>query len=188
MTAPKDISLLPKEEDLTSTSARILRWATTVGRYVIVFTELIVILAFISRFWLDRQNADLSELIRQQKAILESTQGFEKDFSLLRQRLNRIKVFYAGQPEYDQNIISLVKSTPPQIIYNNLTLTRNQDNQVTINASLSSLNEQAIVEFITNLILNPVIQKVDVANIEKKLKSNTYSISLFLVLKPKSTT
>ena len=186
MTAQKDISLLPKEEDLTSTSARILHWATTVGRYIIVFTEFIVILAFISRFWLDRQNADLSELIRQQKAILESTQQFEKDFSLLKQRLEKIRTFYAKQPEYDKNILSLVKSTPAQIIYNNISLAKDQNNQVVVSATLSSLNEQAIIDFITNLILNKDIQKVTVENIEKKLKSSTYSISLSLLFKPKS--
>jgi len=53
MPAKKEISLLPDEENLDSFSARAFRWLTTVGRYVIVFTELIVICAFLSRFWLD---------------------------------------------------------------------------------------------------------------------------------------
>jgi len=185
MVAPKEISLLPREEDLNSPTARFLRWATTVGRYVIVFTELIVISAFISRFWLDRKNADLSEVIRQQKAILETTKTFEKDFSLLKQRLDKIKLFYAQQPLYDQNLSSLVKSTPPQIVYDNLIISRDQDDRVSVIASLSSSSETAIVDFITNLILNPDIQKVDVKNIEKKLKSDTYSINLLLIFEPK---
>ena len=186
MATPKEISLLPQEEDLNSSAARFLRWATTVGRYVIIFTELIVISAFISRFWLDRKNADLSEVIRQQKAILATTQTFEKDFSLLKLRLDKIRLFYAQQPEYDQNLSSLAKSTPPQIIYNNLVIDRDKDNLISATASLSSSSETAIVDFITNLILNPDIQKVDVKNIEKKLKSDTYSINLFLIFEPES--
>jgi hypothetical protein len=47
MPAKKEISLLPDEENADSLSARIVRWITTVGRYVIVFTELIVIGAFV---------------------------------------------------------------------------------------------------------------------------------------------
>jgi len=176
MAAPKEISLLPQQEDLNSPAARFLRWATTVGRYVIVFTELIVISAFISRFWLDRKNADLSE----------TTKTFEKDFSLLQQRLDKIKLFYAQQPPYDQNLSSLVKSTPPQIVYDNLVIGRDQEDRVSVTTSLSSSSETAIVDFITNLILNPDIQKVDVKNIEKKLKSDTYSINLLLIFEPKA--
>ncbi len=186
MPAPKEISLLPDEENLSSTPARVLRWSTTVGRYVIVFTELIVISAFISRFWLDRKNADLSEVIRQQKAILESTQQFENDFTLLKNRLENIKTFYASQPEYDKNILSLIKSTPPEIVYENIVITRNDQGQVLAQTSLSSLSEEAIINFISNLILNPDIQKVNVKNIEKKEKSITYSINLSLTFEPKS--
>ena len=185
MAAPKEISLLPQEENLNSSTAKFLHWATTVGRYVIVFTELIVICAFISRFWLDRENADLSEVIRQQKAILETTETFEKDFSMLRKRLDKIKLFYAQQPPYDQNLLSLVKSTPPQIIYDSLVVGHDEDNHVSVTATLSSSSETAIVDFITNLILNPNVQKVDVKNIEKKPKSDTYSINLFLIFELK---
>jgi methyl coenzyme M reductase subunit C-like uncharacterized protein (methanogenesis marker protein 7) len=77
MPAKKEISLLPDEENLNTLSARVLRYLTTIGRVIIILTELAVISAFLSRFWLDRKNADLSETIRQQKAILESTQEFE---------------------------------------------------------------------------------------------------------------
>ena len=80
MPSKKEISLLPAEENLNTFSARFLKWVTSVGRVVIVFVELIVIGAFLSRFWLDRKNSDLSETLRQQKAILASTQEFEKDY------------------------------------------------------------------------------------------------------------
>ncbi|MBU1129800.1 hypothetical protein KKE45_00570, partial [Patescibacteria group bacterium] len=87
----KEISFLPKHQDNHSFIAKLVRWVTTVGRSVIIFTELIVIAAFVSRFWLDRKNSDLSESIRQQKAILESTAPFEKDFLILQNRLKAIK-------------------------------------------------------------------------------------------------
>ncbi|MBU4397602.1 hypothetical protein KKC08_05560 [Patescibacteria group bacterium] len=80
----REISLLPKDQDNNSSTAKLIRWITTVGRVVIIFTELIVIAAFVSRFWLDRKNSDLSESIRQQKAILESTALFEVDYSTLK--------------------------------------------------------------------------------------------------------
>jgi len=87
MPPKKEISLLPSEENLNSPLAKITKWATSTGRVVIIFVELIVILAFLSRFSLDRRNADLSETLRQQKAILASTKDFENDYLSLQKRL-----------------------------------------------------------------------------------------------------
>jgi hypothetical protein len=185
MSAKKEISLLPDEENPDSPSARLLQWITTVGRFVIVFTELIVICAFISRFWLDRKNSDYSDILRQQKAILESTQAFEKDYSLLQQRLKVIKDFYSKTPKYNSKIISLAESTPKDIIFNRLVVENDTDRKsIVANIELTSYKEEAIVDFITNLTVNENIQTVDVKSIEKKPKENQYAVKLFLVFKP----
>jgi len=184
MAVKKELSLLPEAENPNSFSARLFYWLTTVGRWVIVLTELIVVSAFISRFWLDRKNSDLSEVLRQQQAILESTQDFEKEFSLFQQKLKTIKNFYSNEPNYDQKIISFVNSTPQDIVFNNLSVKKdNTSGNITANASLTAYNEDSIVSFISNLMLNPDIQNVDVDKIEKKDKENNYSVSVSLVFK-----
>jgi len=183
MPAKKEISLLPDEENLDSFSARVFRWLTTVGRYVIVFTELIVICAFLSRFWLDRINSDLSEVVRQQQAILKSTNGFEIEYSRLQQRLSIIKSFYKDQPEYQSKIQTLTESTPLDITYTNLTLTPDKSNNIAAAVSFSAYQENSIVNFITNLIVNPNISSVNIDTIEKKTKENIYHVNLSLVFK-----
>ncbi|MFA5827802.1 MAG: hypothetical protein WC841_00365 [Candidatus Shapirobacteria bacterium] len=185
MPAKKEISLLPDEENPNSPSARFLRWITTIGRFIIVFTELIVISAFLSRFWLDRKNSDYSEVLRQHKAILESTQEFEQEYSLLQQRLKVIKDFYSKTPEYNSKIASLAESTPNGIVFNNLTLENNTDKKsIVANIDLISLREESIIDLITNLTVNENIKTVDVKSIEKKPKENKYSVKLYLVFKP----
>ena len=189
MPAKKEISLLPDEENPSSPSARLLRWVTTVGRFVIVFTELIVISAFLSRFWLDRKNSDYGDVLRQQKAILESTQPFEKEYFLLQQRLKVIKDFYSKTPEYSNKITSLVESTPQDIVFNSLSVENDTTlKSIVANIDLISFNEEAIIDFITNLTVNENIQTVDVKSIEKRTKENQYSVRLFLVFKPESNT
>jgi hypothetical protein len=184
MAIKKEISLLPEAENPNSFSARLFKWLTTVGRWVIVVTELIVISAFISRFWLDRKNADLSEIIRQQQAILQSTQDFEAEFNSLQQRLKLIKDFYAKQPQYNQQIAVLIDSTPKDLIYDNLSIKHDsQLNQTTADASLLAFQESSIVNFITNLMLNPDIQSVNINQIEKKDKENNYSLFISVVFK-----
>ncbi len=181
MPAKKEISLLPNEENADSLSARIIRWLSTIGRYVIVFTELIVVGAFISRFWLDRINSDLSEAVRQQKAILESTSSFENEYSQLQKRLTLIKTYYENQPQYQDKIQTLTESTPLDITFTGLSVGLNEEGDVNAEVSLSTYQESSIVNFITNLIVNPNISSVDIQTIEKKARENQYHVNLSLV-------
>jgi Tfp pilus assembly protein PilN len=181
MPSKKEISLLPYEENSNSFLALSLRWVTTVGRVVIILTEFIVIGAFLSRFWLDRKNADLSEILRQQKAILTSTQDFENDYISLQERLKYIKNFYQSQPKYTDNLNSLIQSLPPDIYFESFTL--NHDKETLKNSAkieLYSFQEDAIVDFITNLKLNPSIDTVEVKRIEKKTKDSKFYLSIAL--------
>jgi len=184
MAAKKEISLLPESENPRSFGSLFLKWITTTGRVTIILTELIVISVFISRFWLDRKNSDLSEVLRQKQAILESVIPFEQEFVGLQQRLAYIKDFYSNQPEYSQQIDSLITSTPQNIFYENLSISKDEKlKSTTINTSLIAYKEEDIVSFITNLMSNPDIDQVDVNKIEKKEKENQYSISLTLIFK-----
>ena len=184
MLAKKEMSFLPEEENVNSITARFVRWITTVGRFVIVFTELIVICAFLSRFWLDRTNSDLSEVVRQQKAILESTVDFENDYNQLQKRLKLIKNYYQNQPEYQSCLTTLVESTPAEISYTSLEINRNSTNQIVADINLSAYNESSIVDFITNLFVNPKVSSVDIKVIEKKPKDTKYNVDLSLVFNP----
>lgn len=182
MPPKKEISLLPDEENNNTFSARFIRWLTTVGRFVIVFTELIVICAFISRFWLDRTNSDLSEVIRQQKAILDSTSSFEKDFNLLQRRLKTIKSFYQNQPDYQSKVDSLAFSTPPDITYRSLSLNRDpKTKDIKADIGFQAFKESSITDFITNLVVNPQVSKLIIQSIEKKPKENSYQVNLSLI-------
>jgi len=181
MAIKKEPSLLPESENPRSFEARFLKWLTTIGRITIVLTELIVISVFISRFWLDRKNSDLSEIVRQKQAILESTAPFETEFIKLQKRLSFIKNFYSNQLGYDKQINSLISSTPTDLFYNQISVSMDEKTQNTIiNASLIAYKEESIVSFITNLTLNPDIKQVDITKIEKKEKENQYSISIVL--------
>ncbi len=184
MANKKELSLLPDADNPNSLSARALKWLTTVGRWVIVLTELVVILAFISRFWLDRKNSDLSEVIRQRQAILASTRKFEEEFNSFQKRLDYVREFYQNQPSYDEKISTLVKSTPIDLYYKNISIKQDKkNNQIVINAYLVAFNEKSIVDFIKNLKLNQKIDSVSINNIEKKSNENNYSISISVTFK-----
>lgn len=184
MSSTKEISLLPNEADNNSFIARLLRWVTTVGRVVIIITEFIVIGAFLSRFWLDRKNADLSEILRQQKAILNSTKDFETDYNSLQQRLAYIKNFYQSEPKYTTILNSFIQSLPNGIYLQNLTFNRDKKTSLIIIASqLYSYQEDPIIDFITNIKLNPDVTNIEVQKIEKKTKDSKYYLTVSVTFK-----
>lgn len=188
MAVKKEVSLLPNSENPNSFSSRLIKWSTTTGRVVIIFTELIVVSAFLSRFWLDRKNSDLSETLRQKSAILQSTQAFESEFKQLQQKLSSIKTFYGNQPKYDQQLNSLIKSTPEEIYYKNINLSQDEKTfQTVVTSSLIAYREDIIVNFITNLMVNPDIKQVDIKRIEKKSKENQYEVLISLVFNSPTT-
>jgi len=182
----REISLLPAEEDVYSFSARALRWATVTGRYIIVLTEFIVILAFLSRFILDRQNADLSEVIRQQKAILQSTQDFEKEYDLLQKRMAFVKNYYDQPQNYIESINSLIESTPLDIIYKSILIKKDDQGQIFTTISILTQNEDSVKNFMGNLSANSNIDSVNVKSIVKKPKESFYSVDVDLTFKNSS--
>lgn len=187
MANKKELSLLPDSNNPNSFSARFIKWATTVGRWIMILTELIVISAFISRFWLDRKNSDLSDAIRQKQSILESTQDFELEFLALQKRLNFIKTFYSQNHEYSSKIDSLVNSTPSDLIYKNLSIKPDvTTNKINADATVIAFSEPSIIKFISNLMSNSDIETVKINQIEKKAKENNYSISFSAVFKNSS--
>ena len=139
-------------------------------------------LAFLSRFWLDRINSDLSETIRQQKTSLETTQNFEKDFISLQKRINILSRFYSTPIKYTDNINTIVRSTPPKIIFKNIVFDNiSGSNNSAI--SLSAPDENSIVDFITNLMVNPDVANVDIKDITKKTKDPNYYLNIIATFK-----
>jgi len=179
--AKKQVSLLPSQSNPQSPLNVAMDWLTNVGRVVIIFVELIVVSAFLSRFWLDRTNADLSEMLRQQNAILDSTKEFRLEFNTLKNRLKAIESLNKHK-NITGAINSLIKSTPPTIFYNNLNIDTTSD-QLDTNLSIVAYDNLTMVDFITNLILNPDIDNVTVTKVEKEAKSSYYSLSLSINFK-----
>lgn len=108
---PVSVNLLDQPEFNSSSIARIMNWAITYGRYIMIGTEVIVLVAFISRFSLDRQLTDLREEIAQKQIILEANQDFENEFLYVQDTLKKVSALTKTQDKpitILQNIISII--------------------------------------------------------------------------------
>ncbi len=85
------INLIPKDPFYESLIGKIMVWAIQVGRYIIVFTEIIVIMSFASRFKLDRDLTDLTARVTQKRAIVDSFGDVESRTRLIQKKIQTAK-------------------------------------------------------------------------------------------------
>src|SRR3989344_3420723 len=84
----KPLNLLPKSELEQTLWGRILKWALSGGRYIVILTEMVVIIAFLSRFKLDQDMSDLGERINGKKNVLEVQAPIEAKFRTVQDKIN----------------------------------------------------------------------------------------------------
>ncbi len=119
---PKEINLLPKEEFEREPWGKFFTWLLGVGRWIVIATELVVILAFLSRFKLDRDLGELHETIRNQQAIIASSTAFEQDFRSVQTRLSTATKLLENPLEPNEIITSLASVTPPDLALESVSL------------------------------------------------------------------
>ncbi len=163
--AEREISLLPKEKWEGTVIGRLMNWVFSVGRYIIIFTELIVVGAFISRFWLDRTNSDLSEEVRQQEAILASTSDFEKEFTLFQSRLKTIATALKEPSDPLLSLELIVDSLPADAVLVKYGFSGGEKNEASVLALIFS--ESSLVEFVDNLLSESEVSSVRIGTIER---------------------
>lgn len=177
--AKKEISLLPRKSALQSFVNKLVKWVLSKGRYIVIFTELIVFGAFLSRFWLDRKNSDLSEKLRQQRAILNSTQTFEREFRLFQSRLEEISNEFNKKHQPIDPLLVISKSMPLDVLLSDFKFSESKKG-VQVNLKTQIFSEAGLAKFIDQLMAQEEISSVRIGTIEKEEGKGGMSIQ-FLV-------
>jgi Fimbrial assembly protein (PilN) len=141
---------------------RIVGWAVTYGRYIMIGTEIVVLLAFISRFSLDRKLTDLKEEVTQKQDIIEANISFEKDIRDLQDKLGKIKVLI-DQPVNPLLAVSIFQTILPQGVY--LKAYDLNKNVLTVQAIAGST--EAFSEFMKNLQSSTYLSAIDIGDISR---------------------
>ena len=117
-----DINLLPGDELGNRPGGRILLWALSWGKKIVIVTELIVVSAFLSRFWLDTQVANLSDQIEHNKETLLALRDFEVEFRSVSDRLVAVKKI-----SVTASVVTILAETeklvPPEVALSRVTVT-----------------------------------------------------------------
>lgn len=162
MPANVTINLLGDSEMEHTPIGRIVSWAITYGRYIMIGTEIVVLLAFISRFSLDRKLTDLKEEVTQKQDIITANIPFETEVRTLQDKLEKIKTLTADPPAA-LGLFPLFQTILPQGTYiSSLDLTKNQ---LTVDAISGSTGSFA--QFIANLKNTKTITNIVIGDISR---------------------
>ncbi len=153
------LNFVPSDPFFETPVGKGLRWALSVGRYVVIFTELVVILSFVARFTLDRQITDLNESINQKRTIIQSYGNIERDV-----RVYQTKIEQYQQVQQQVNIAD-VFATISRITPNGVSLQQLRIEQDEVTFSGISQSQDTLNTLLSNLTLSNTFSQVDVPQI-----------------------
>lgn len=157
---PKRINLLVQEGFENTPLGKVLNWLLSAGRIIVVLTQLVVIAAFLSRFWFDRQLTDLADRNNQLKTQIEARTSFESGFRDLQERLSAYGKVYGERTIASSVITDIAQALPSDVFLSNVSITER-----TLVLQGSALSERGLAGFIKALgsekeFENPVLTEV----------------------------
>ena len=174
------INLLNPDPFKTSMVGKVMLWALSIGRYIVVFTELIVILSFVSRFKLDRDLTDLNTEIVRQKAIVESYGDLESVVRDLQDQLAFIsRELEAPQPETYLDLV--VPLMPIDVKLNNMQMSGD-----TVRIEATALSQTGFKQFIRGLERTPQVKGIELSQVASENASSTINFELTISVVPQA--
>lgn len=159
------VNLLPEKEFEKGTLGRTLKWLLSSFRVIVIFTEMLVMAAFLSRFWLDAQNSDLNESLAQKKAIITSFAEIEKNFKDTQKRLS-IFAKASSQTPVSSYVKTVVSYLPSGVQLKSISESENL-----LQVAGVSADERQIAQFIANLESIKTFKEVVLTQIDSDKES-----------------
>jgi Tfp pilus assembly protein PilN len=155
------LNLYPEDPFYDSLIGKTLKWSVTIGRHIVIFTEVVVIVSFLSRFVLDRQLSDLNRDILAKQSIVESYGTLETDFRELQQKAKDIQSILDKQGKYTV-LEKLSDLTPPgEVRYEQVSLANDR-----LGLEGVALSNRSLSQLVDGLRGSSTFQNVSINNVQ----------------------
>lgn len=166
-TTPKltiHLDLLKPQSNPEKLLVKLIRWLLSTGRFIFVFVEALVLIAFIARFKLDADLQSNKEAIEQQLPYIESLKPFEVLIRQTQFKLSTIDTFYNAYADYPQILKKIADQTPPGVKISSFNLDKS-NSTVTINLNAEAKSNNDLVAFFTALKQEQLFPDVAITSI-----------------------
>ncbi len=153
----------------TSSVDKILSWALSVGRWIVILTEIVVIGAFIWRFSLDIKLTNLNEDIEMRKNQVKAFASVEEEFRVVQKSVNSVAQVVGMQPDIQLIFNEFNRSFPRST---DITINQLKWSKDKLSIKGESVDERTISIFENNFRSSPVIDNVNLTNVSLKVEEN----------------
>lgn len=157
---------------------RFVNWALTIGRVVVISTEVIALTAFLYRFSLDRQLIDIHSKIKQEQAVVTYLKPSEDIYRNLQTRLSLVSTLSQQSKDQIKILDDVVGFAPQGFTFNTVSL---QEDRLKLSVSTSLVS--SLSEFVKSLRTYPRVSNVIVDKIENHPASANITVSITAILK-----
>ncbi len=158
---------------------RVINWSLTVGRALVIITELVTLAAFLWRFGLDQQLIDLHTQIKQKQAIVAAFKKNEDEYRNLQNRLSIASSFTLSGKKEIQAYQDILKLSRPGITFNKVSSSTDK-----IAMGINATSVSALSSFVNSLKSYSMVDGVSIDKIETKTSNGIIVISITITLKP----
>ena len=142
---PKSINFLNPAYAPTDMVSRVYVWLISVGKYLLIAVELVVLVVFFSRFILDEKNNDLTDEINSQISLLEDTTWKKNNriYTNYQTLLSDVEVIRMGQRINSDIVSEVTRNIPSSIVLESFSF---NNDAVSLGLTALSLDEVRIYE------------------------------------------
>lgn len=146
------------------------------GKYILLTTQLVVIVAFLFRFKLDRDLDVLNENIAQKQEAVIAYQDLEHQARIVQDQLETLKAINQNQLVFGNTLGILAQITPLEVEFENISLS-----QRSISLEGTSLSEAGLATLLNGLRNRPEFNQINLNSVSSGGAKNpilTFTISL----------
>lgn len=158
------LDLLRPQSNPEKLLVKLIRWLLSTGRYIFVFVEALVLIAFIARFKLDADLQANKEAIEQQLPFIESLKPFEVLIRQTQFKLSTIDAFYRNYADYAQILKNIADQVPAGVKITSLNLEKNAS-KITVNLNCEAKNNSDLATLLTGLKQDQLFPDTNITSI-----------------------
>lgn len=171
-----NLDLLKPQSNPEKLFTRLFRWLLSSGRYIFIFVESLVLIAFVARFKLDADLSTNKDKIEEQIPYIESLKSTETLIKQTQLKLSTISSFRSNNIDYSQILKKIADQTPSGVKLINLSLQK-EVSKVSIQLTGLAQNNNDLSTFIYGLKQDPIFQDVALTTISLEHGNLNFSVS-----------
>lgn len=171
-----NIDLLKSQGSSPKIIAKTIKWLLSAGRYLIIFVELIVLIAFLTRFIFDAEIENVNESINRKVPYVEGLKPTEVLIKKTQHQLSTIKELKAISPKFDEIIQAIANQTPSNVSLGSVNIETVQD-KIALRMEGSSQSNLELSNFIYGLKTSGNFSDVEIVNVDLGKGALNFSVA-----------